>query len=741
MRLRVPFGCVCLLGLFYVFPAPALAETPEETLAAASALYDAQKFAPAAERLEAFLKANPKSPKFGAAALTLARCYAEQKQFDKAVPAYEKASASQDAKIATMARLGLGEAAIATGQYDKAIAALEPIKKEALPSAQAAIVSIWLGQSYFARKRYEPAEAAYLRVTQAYNHSDVADSAWFGAGLAALKLGKKDAAMPRLQTVLDRYPNSPDRPQATVLLAQLALDAKDYGKARNLFERALRDNATKAAYGAEAEDGLIQTLLEQKDYGAAAARLDSALARLPAADPQRSRAWLSLGQCRYRQQQFEPAYAAYLEAAKAAEPEVSAQGYYWAGNAALALKRNEEAAAQFAKCAAKFPQHELAPRAELKAGDALLAAKQNTQAAAAYRVVVEKYPTSTEAPEARKALAELVGAISDPALLAAALKNVPQAQRNAERLRVARLYLEGRKVSEAVPVLNRLLLDKPAPEIAAEANYLLGLSCETQQKPAQAIEALAEAVRIKPEAAWATDAQQHLTLLYLNNKQAAKAEKAATAALGGKLEPAEQEQMRLARMQAQVDQQKWDAALASSQEILAGSAAPDTVATALYTQAWIDEKRGKQEQALPAWERLAREFPKSPDAADALLHIGDARFTAKKFDEARENYTRLLSDFPQSPLAPEARFKRGSALYNLEKYDEAAADFRAVAADKTAGDYIPEALYWTGAALDKAGKKAEAIAPLSRLVEKYPAHSRVANAKVRLAALKAATGK
>ena len=741
MRSRVLFGtigCVCLLN------APvraAFAQTPDETLAAASALFDAQKYASAATRLEAFLKANPKHPKAGAAALALARCYAEQKQFAQAIPAYEKAIASKQADVLVTARLGLGEAAITTGDYAKAIAALAPVARENLPAEQASVVWMWLGQAYFARKQYEPAETAYLRVTTKYENSPDAPNAWYGAALAALRLNKKDAAKPRLQTYLDRYPNSPDRPQAMLLLAQIHLDAKDYGRARILFERAAGSNGTTPAFHAEAEDGLIQALLELKDYGEAANRLDAALARLPESDPQRFRALLSLGQCRYRQGQFEPAFTAYIGASKSAEPEVAAQGYYWAGNSALALKRNEEAAAQFAKLTAKFPQQELAPRAELKAGDAYLAAKKNEAASAAYRIVAAKYPKSPEAADARKALAGLAGSLSDPAQLLAALKDAPAPERNAGRLRAARLYLDARNVEAAVPVLASLIADKPGAEIAAEADYLLGLSYETQQKTAPAADALAQAVTLKPDAAWTADAQQHLALLYLNNHQSPKAEKAANAALSLKLEPADQEQMRLVRMQAQTDQQKWDAALAGSQELLANSASPDATTAALFTQAWILDRQNKQDAALPVWERLARDFPKSPNAADAFVRIGDARFEAKKFDEARDKFAQVAADFPQSPLLPEARFKLGSSLFHLEKYDDAASAFRSAAESKGAGEMVPEALYWQGVALDKAGHKIEAIAPLTRLVAKYPKSPRVTNANVRLAALKAVSGK
>ncbi len=95
---------------------------------------------------------------------------------------------------------------------------------------------------------------------------------------------------------------------------------------------------------------------------------------------------------------------------------------------------------------------------------------------------------------------------------------------------------------------------------------------------------------------------------------------------------------------------------------------------------------------------------------------------------------------PQSPVAPEARFKLGTALYNLNRYPEASGEWDAVAGNKKAARTCPRRFYWAGLALDKAGKKPDAIQRLSRLVSEYPTHRRVANAKIRLAALKAVSG-
>ncbi len=150
-------------------PVPAVyaqAQSPAEQLAAASALFDAGKYAEAARTLDAFLAANPKHPRVGAAALALGRCRSELKQYAKAVPAYEKAIAAKDPAVITTAELGLGEAALQTGQWAKAAGALSAATQAGVTPEQAPIALAWLGQANYQLGKYAPADEAYTQVIE-----------------------------------------------------------------------------------------------------------------------------------------------------------------------------------------------------------------------------------------------------------------------------------------------------------------------------------------------------------------------------------------------------------------------------------------------------------------------------------------------------------------------------------------------------------------------------------------------
>ena len=231
---------------------------------------------------------------------------------------------------------------------------------------------------------------------------------------------------------------------------------------------------------------------------------------------------------------------------------------YWSANAQLGQNKPDEAAPLFANVVTRFPKDKLAPKAQLKAGDAFAQAKKVKEASTAYQLVVDKYPQSPEAAVARQNLTRLVGALDDPAQILAAVKNASPAEKNAGLLRVARIYLSGKKVDSALPILNDVLKNNPTPEAGGEAQYLLGLAYDSQRKSAPAANALAEASRLSPRATWAVDADTRLAELYLELKQPEKAERAAAAALDLKPDEQAAQQIRLTQLQAQVDQKKWD---------------------------------------------------------------------------------------------------------------------------------------------------------------------------------------
>ena len=711
---------VALLSLSVA--SPLLAQSPEELMAAASALYGAQKYSDAAQKLDAFLASSPKHPKAGLVAYTLGRCRSELKQFPLAIPAYEKAIASGTASILSQSQLGLGEAALQTKQYAKAAASLEAAVKLGLKPEQEPLVWSWLGQSEFRLQRFAQAEAAYSKVFQTYPDSDLSGEAYYGAGLSALKLKKNEKAKQNFLTFIEKRPNSETRAAAMLSIAQIDLAAKRSLDAMSEYKALLRhiaSNPKNSKLQADAEDGLIQSLLALKYYDEASGRLESAVKRLSPADPQFFRAQLSLGHSRYHVKTFDAAANAFMKASKSGEPEVAKESMYWAAISLLASKKLPEAAEQFLRYVEKYPKDELAVKARLQVADVYYDLKQTEKAKLAYQAVIESRPQSSEANDARIALKELQG------------------ERLQGSLASARKLASDKKWLQAQSELAALIQSKPEASIAGEAHYLLGGVYEALLKPALAAVAYSAALKILPDADWSGVAWQNLSWLYLDLKQPANAEKAALSALARKLSDESEIQTRLALTQALLDQEKWDASLEASRVLLEKKPNEETTAAVLAIQTSILEKLAKPTEALAIYERLVTDYPKNERSAIALRRIADDRIKGEKWEEAQKRLSQLLLDFPNSAYAIEARYDLGNAFYHLGKFSDAAIEYDKTADNKGAGDLIPESLYWAGAAYDKAGKKEAAIDRLSKLVGKHPKSEHVPNAKIRLAALKA----
>jgi len=243
------------------------------------------------------------------------------------------------------------------------VPALQKAAEGDLGRAEKGAAYFWLGQANFNLGKFPAAEVAYEKVVDDYGKVEFVDSALLGSGLSAMRQGKNDEARTRLRTLLQKYPQSEDRPRAMLAIAQIDADAKRYPQARSGFEAVLQDPSAKklgAEVLAPAEDGLIHVLLESGDFAAAESRLEDTLRKFPAGDPQRARASLALGHCRYRQKENEAALTAYQEAAKSTDANIAGEGIYWSGNVMLALDRKVEAGNQLKELPTRFPNHPLA---------------------------------------------------------------------------------------------------------------------------------------------------------------------------------------------------------------------------------------------------------------------------------------------------------------------------------------------------------------------------------------------
>ncbi len=729
-------GLLCTISAA-LLTQPAFADDADEKLAAASAQFTASKFSDAATTLEAFLAAYPGHAKAAAAAFTLGRCRSELKQYDRALVAYQRAV--KDDSLFAVANLGAGEAALHLRLYDRAAAALAAAVGGTLKPVQAATAWLWLGQCDVQIKRYTQAEEAYLHVVSSFSTSDAMEEALFGLAQTEAKLNHSDEARTRYQQLLKAYPKSTMKYRALSDLGALDIGDKRYDQAKSELEQAISQTPENDPLRSLEEENVIVVLSALNNYSAAAPYLESAVRRAKPGSSEYYQKLMALGSCEFHIKNYQSAVQAYDAAAKSTENATGAEALYWSGNVSIAAGQPAIAADTLEKLVLRYPQSTFAAKAALKRAEALHEAKLADKATAAFRFVVEKYPSSPEAKQAKKALGGMVDTAQDPTQIAAALQGATGAEKIRGLLRIARIQIDSKKYSEVVVTLKELV-KLPAPA-SAEPNYLVGVAEEALSHTQLAAAALGAAVtagaQISPIPVWVADAQSRLGWLYLDLKQPGLAEKSSSAALTLLSDAQAQQQARLALIQARIELKKWDAALTECTKLVEGQVPAEILANTLYTQAWIYEQKSSPDLALPIWTRLATEFPTSPNAAEALVRMGDARVKINDLAGAVDVFADALRKFPDSTFAAETHYKLGSALYNQDKTAEASKEFGAGADAKGQSEYIPEALYWAGVANEKLGNKSDAVARLTRLITTYPKHARVSAAKVRLAALKA----
>jgi tol-pal system protein YbgF len=98
----------------------------------------------------------------------------------------------------------------------------------------------------------------------------------------------------------------------------------------------------------------------------------------------------------------------------------------------------------------------------------------------------------------------------------------------------------------------------------------------------------------------------------------------------------------------------------------------------LYDTAWVDYTSGQWDLAIQGFEAYIRSFPKSEQASDAQVNIGQAYDYAGNKQKALEAYDKAIRDYPNGKALPDAYYKKGLVLRDLKQPDLAREAFETV---------------------------------------------------------------
>lgn len=101
--------------------------------------------------------------------------------------------------------------------------------------------------------------------------------------------------------------------------------------------------------------------------------------------------------------------------------------------------------------------------------------------------------------------------------------------------------------------------------------------------------------------------------------------------------------------------------------------------TRLYETAQADYFAGQWSSAISGFEAFLRAFPRSEQADDAQLYIGETYFAQNQWNEAIGAYNQLIQSYPGTNSVPVAYYKRGLAQERLGQIDSARMSWEAAA--------------------------------------------------------------
>jgi TolA-binding protein len=383
-----------------------------------------------------------------------------------------------------------------------------------------------LADCYFALKRYDDAIAAYERV-----RGNGTDYAQYQAGKALYFADRPADALDRLRRFVERYPNSPRRPDALYRIGDIHFQQQRYEAARTAFRRLLNEypdhartaqaqyaigdtyyNAGQMQEAVQAYRTVLETYPESSSASEAASSLFFALNA--AGQQDRAEALIEsiaesapdanlADRLRYHR-----ARAAYQRGASkralnlfrtfvrtATTEALVPDAYYYLGLLYADLDRDTEAKNYLRQLKEQYPESDHHAEGSLRLGEIYLDQEAHEKAADAYRTAAESEQTAKELrAQARygqsKALLQLGRTDEAEALLSQIVESENRGPlQDAARLGLARVRADQGRPDEALD-LYRQVIESSDSETGAEALYRLGRQLRTQGRSQAAIREL-----------------------------------------------------------------------------------------------------------------------------------------------------------------------------------------------------------------------------------------------------------
>ena len=353
--------------------------------------------------------------------------------------------------------------------------------------------------------------------------------------------------------------------------------------------------------------------------------------------------------------------------------------------------------------------------------DALRLASELAAADETYMRVLDRWPASDAADDAlygRLAIAEQQQNAERAESLAGELvRRFPESPFvPAAHFTQARLLVMRQEYAAAEPVL-AALVSADGPNLQ-QARYLLGLAQLCQAKHAAALATIETVETDDAELAAAVREVRVAALVGL--KKFDQAVPLLEELLAAATDEGVQIRWRTHLAIAHSELGQLDAAAGQLDKLPAASLADSDVAAAALAVAEKAHRAGNHALAKRWFEALAQESAAPSVRTPALAGLAWTQLALDGKEASAATFERVLRDYPDSPLAAEAALVRGRSLEEQGENNAALASYRLVIDKYAQSPQLPAALLAAGRLHDKLDQDREAAELLARLVNDFP---------------------
>src|SRR5262245_10972578 len=132
------------------------------------------------------------------------------------------------------------------------------------------------------------------------------------------------------------------------------------------------------------------------------------------------------------------------------------------------------------------------------------------------------------------------------------------------------------------------------------------------------------------------------------------------------------------------------------------------------------QKPRSREQALATLDKLARDYPKTPEAAGALLAKGRLLEEMSKFSEAQAAYRKVVADHPDEMDTATALWRLGWLEWFRGAYADSVSSWSRILTARGGQPYREAVSYWTARADELRGETTIAAKKLARIQSEAP---------------------